>query len=92
LESFLNDSDVRQFLQINRYKEILWFNKETFELLLSWMLFTSTIVIASEEQTEKSKQAQTMKALYAAVDQLYKASLASQYQIGRLMELIKEDL
>ena len=92
LESFLNDSDVQQFLQINRYKEILWFNKETFELLLSWMLFTGTIAIASEEQTEKSKQAQTMKALYAAVDQLYKASLASQYQIGRLMELIKEDL
>ncbi|HVN97313.1 MAG TPA: alpha-amylase family glycosyl hydrolase, partial [Syntrophorhabdaceae bacterium] len=36
LEPFVSDSEVQRFLKINRYKETLWFNKETFELLLSW--------------------------------------------------------
>ena len=50
LESFMNDSEVQQFLQINRYKEVLWFNKETFELLLSWMLFTGVIGIMADRR------------------------------------------
>ena len=56
LESFMNDSEVQQFLQINRYKDVLWFNKETFELLLSWMLFTGVIGIMADREKDKNEQ------------------------------------
>jgi hypothetical protein len=89
LEPFLNDSEVQQFLQINRYREMLWFNKETFELFLSWMLFTGTIAIMSDEGLEKSKQAQALKALRETVDRLCRSSVQSNYQVEKFMEIIK---
>jgi len=34
LESLLKDNEVQQFLQVNRYNDILWFNNEAFDDLL----------------------------------------------------------
>ncbi|MDZ7260713.1 MAG: alpha-amylase family glycosyl hydrolase, partial [candidate division KSB1 bacterium] len=43
LESLLRDSEVQGFLQVNRYQDILWFNKESFDQLLDWMLLVAVI-------------------------------------------------
>ena len=43
LESWLKDDEVQQFLQVNRYQDVLWFNKEAFEQLLWWMLLLAVV-------------------------------------------------
>ena len=90
LESFMNDGEVQQFLQINRYKEILWFNKETFELLLSWMLFTGVIGITATEEKEKNEHFLAIKDLQGIIEKLHQAAIQSQYQVGQFVELIKK--
>jgi hypothetical protein len=85
----MNDSEVQQFLQINRYKDILWFNKETFELLLSWMLFTGVIGITSDREKDKTEQSLAVKDVYGVIEQLHQAALQSQYQVDRFVNLIK---
>ena len=42
LETLLADEDARAFLQVNRYNEIDWYNKEAFEQLL-WGLFAVAV-------------------------------------------------
>ncbi len=48
LERLLQDPDVRGFLQVNRYRGVLWFNKEMFDRLSAWLLLSATVSILSE--------------------------------------------
>ena len=43
LDTLLADEDVRAFLQVNRYNEIEWYNKEAFEQLLWGLLAVAAI-------------------------------------------------
>jgi glycosidase len=91
LESFMNDSEVQQFLQINRYKEVLWFNKETFELLLSWMLFTGIIgIIATAQKDKNEKRFNAITDVYAVIERLRQAAVQSEYRVGTLIDLIED--
>ena len=90
LEPFLGDSEVQQFLQINRYKNLLWFNKETFELLLAWMFFTGIIAITAKK--ENVEETITVNDLHKAIAKLREAAAQSQYQLGKFIDLIKENL
>jgi hypothetical protein len=90
LEPFMNDSEVQQFLQINRYKEVLWFNKETFELLLSWMLLTGVIGITADKEKDQNKQSVAIKDVFDVIEKLNQAAVQSQYQVDRFIELIKK--
>jgi hypothetical protein len=89
VESFMNDSEVQQFLQINRYKDVLWFNKETFELLLSWMLFTGVIGIMADREKDKDEQSLAIEDVYGIIEKLHQTALQSEYQVGHFIELIK---
>jgi hypothetical protein len=48
LERLLQDPDVQGFLQVNRYRDVLWFNKEMFDRLSSWLLLTAAVIILAE--------------------------------------------
>jgi hypothetical protein len=37
-KQLLSTKYIQEFLEVNRYKEKLWFSKEKFELLVSWLL------------------------------------------------------
>ncbi len=48
LMSWLKDSEVQQFLRVNRHRGILWFSKEAFEQLLSTMLALALVTIQTQ--------------------------------------------
>jgi glycosidase len=43
IKELFNRQEIQQFLKINRYQGILWFNKERFEML-TWWLFTLAVM------------------------------------------------
>jgi len=47
LQRWLRDSEFQQFLGVNRYQDILWFNKEAFECWLWWVFAASVIELVS---------------------------------------------
>jgi glycosidase len=53
LQSWLRDGQIQQYLAINRYQGVLWFNKESFEDLLWWMFTVAAVDIASSEANER---------------------------------------
>jgi hypothetical protein len=89
LESWLSDYEIQQFLQVDRYQDVLWFNHEAFEELLDWMLTIAIIAIAADRQHTPEMIVENTVACYSIVTTLQKAAKASEYQVARLLEASK---
>jgi len=73
---------VRQFLQVNRYHGVLWFNKEAFEELLWWLWLVAVVQIGADPQ-----RADEMLACSEIIKQLCQAAEKSGYQVEKLLML-----
>ncbi len=91
LETFLNDSEVQRFLQINRYMDVLWFSKDAFESLLAWMAFTATVGILEETAGTDDERDTTLAACFNILSELYEALGRSDYQVEKLVEIVRQN-
>ena len=87
LESWLGDSDVQLFLQVNRYRGTLWFNKELFEQLLWWMLVIAVITLGADPDRSATEIAEEIVTAYDVVSRLQRAADESGYQVETLLEV-----
>ena len=87
LESWLKDDEVQQFLQVNRHRGVLWFNKEAFEQLLWWMLLPAVVTISADSLRPPAEVAQEIVALYDVVKKLQRAEEESGYQVEKLVSI-----
>jgi hypothetical protein len=85
LESWLQDGEVRHFLQVNRYQGVLWFNKEAFEQLLWWMMVSAIVTISADPLVSAVEVENGIAACYDLVAHLDQAKDASEYQIEGLL-------
>ncbi|MBU0494280.1 MAG: alpha-amylase [Chloroflexi bacterium] len=90
LADWLKDSDVQGFIQVNRYRDVLWFNHESFEDLLGWMLVVAAVTIAADPARPADEVAPAIAACYEVVRQLEQAEEESGYQVARLLEIVQE--
>lgn len=79
---------VQVYLGVNRYQDVLWFNKEAFEELIWWLYVTASISIittysANEPESSISKQ---ILELYETVEHLLLAETELGYQVEKLLE------
>ena len=86
LESWLQDEDVQRFLQVNRYRDVLWFNREAFDQLLRWMLLLAALTISADPLRPAEEVAQEIVACYDVVKRLQRAEEDSGYQVAKLLE------
>jgi hypothetical protein len=89
LASWLRDGEVQQFLQVNRYQGVLWFNHEAFEELLGWMLAVAVITVGADHRQAPGAIAEHIAACYDVVMTLQQAEEASEYQVAKLLEAAK---
>jgi hypothetical protein len=85
----LEDEDVRRFLQINRYQNVLWFNKEAYEQLLGWLVAIAVIKLNSDPGMAKTQLDDEIVNQYRVLQQLKKAQSKSDYQLEKLLEATK---
>lgn len=90
LEDWLQDEDVRAFLQENRYQDILWFNQESFDQLLWWMFRVAVITLGSDTSRPSEDVADQIRSVYRLVQELQRAEGESRYQVERLFQAAKE--
>jgi hypothetical protein len=86
LTTLLQDDEIQQFLLVNRYQGVLWFNKEAFERVIWWMLFLAAVEISAARP--EAEVALAMVEQYDVVGKLLKAEKESGYQVERLIELV----
>ncbi len=85
LVSWLKDGDTQRFLHVNRHEGILWFNRESFEQLLAWMMTIAAVRITAGAERDDSV-ARAVVDCYGVVERLQAAAEASEYQVVKLME------
>ena len=91
LTSILSDSDALAYLGVNRYQDVLWFNKESFEDLLWWLMVIASVEISGthldEDQTNLAGK--SILPCYQVISNLLASAQASGYKLEKLLELVK---
>ena len=87
IDRFLNDYDVRDFIKVNHFKDTWFFNKESFEELLHWLLIPALVSSARKLESSAPKLSDITN-LCLVVDTLLGLSDRSGYQIEKLRMLL----
>jgi hypothetical protein len=90
LESWLRDGDVQQFVQINRFQNVLWFNRESFDELLWWALLAAVVQISTAPDLPAAEARARIADAYDVVRTLLHAEEESGYQVENLLEAARE--
>jgi len=89
LETLVSDPEVQLYLQVNRYKETLWFNKESFEKLLKWLFIISIINVFSDPSLPLREALKKAFTYLKIVDEMLDISEKSYFQLEKLLEIAK---
>ena len=85
LAALVADPDAQRLLQINRFQNILWYNKEAFEQLLWWLVAATAV----EAIVTSSADADAIIAEAATtVQSLRVASESAGYQVEKLVDAV----
>jgi glycosidase/predicted metal-dependent HD superfamily phosphohydrolase len=87
LEQLLQDDEVQQFMQVNRYQDVLWFNKEAFEELLEWLLLAAAVQLSADPGHTLNEAAKEIAACRGVTRKLRRAEKKSGYQVERMLAL-----
>jgi len=85
LSLLFRDNDAQRALQVNRYQETLWFNREAFEQIIWWMFVIAAVVCTA---TSPDRPPAEIPTLWETVHKLRQASESSGYQLEKLLEAV----
>ena len=85
LESWLSSTEIRNFININRHQDILWFNKEAFEEFVWWMMTLAVLERVEHPGLSAAMKIERIMGAYDIVQKLIKAEKSSDYQINKLL-------
>jgi len=84
LDSLLKDEEVQRFLQVNRHEGTLWFNRESFEELLFWLMLIAVVDFASDPLLSAARIVEEIEDRYAMLQRFQEAEKKSDYQLEKL--------
>ncbi len=74
LETLLQEPDAQVLLNVNHFRDVLWFNQEGFDTLLRWLVLLAQL----------KGQPEALERRYAVIEQLQAAAEQSGYQVDKL--------
>ncbi|MBM3129746.1 MAG: alpha-amylase [Chloroflexi bacterium] len=84
LDAWFSDDATREFLGVNLYKGIWWFNKESFESLLFWTSALAIVSLSADTSRKRKNIATEIVAVYNVVKTLRAVERKSKYQVDKL--------
>ncbi len=87
LQKWFSEPEIQYYLKVNRYNEILWFNREAFSDFTWWVSILPIIQIASKEDAGATDLVETALHLFDFITILEKLVKASSYQVEKLITL-----
>jgi len=89
LQTWLEDEEIRQFLGIHKYQDILWFNKESYEEFMGWMLLAAAFSSVDKGYINANQLVENILKAYTLVEQFLKVEEKSHYQIALLFKALQ---
>jgi len=100
VNSWFKNINTQNYLQVNLYNNILWFNKETFDEFLWWAFITEGLILLGKRNLEYSNLNQTqffeifadpapLLKIFSVIKKIADAEKKSNYQVERLLSLLQ---
>ncbi|MGE5123569.1 MAG: alpha-amylase family glycosyl hydrolase, partial [Acidobacteriaceae bacterium] len=91
LAAILSDSDAQAYIGVNRYQDVLWFNKESFEDLLWWLFIVGVVDMTSQHLQPGGSEsvARLVLQCFTEISSLVAQAEASGYKLEKLIELVE---
>ncbi len=91
LTSILSDIDAISYLGVNRYQDVLWFNKEALEDLLWWLYIIAAIEISVDDgdAVQKDEIGSSILRCYTTISSILINAQTSGYKLEKLLDLLK---
>jgi glycosidase len=84
-EAWLKDDDVRTFLKVNRFQNVLWYNKESFDQLLGLALMSAILDVEARPDSQPDEVAGEIASYYKIVQALQQAQAKAEYRVDNLL-------
>lgn len=85
--ALLGDREIQGALQVNRYQNILYFDKVAFERLLWWLLRAAIVALRAASTSQDEADA-LLAECHATVQALQQAAAEAGYQVDRLRQAL----
>ncbi len=91
LAKILSDSDALNYLGVNRYQDVLWFNKEAFEDLMWWLFIIGAVEISCTTFADSLSDTNGKYLLdcYNEITDILTNAQSSGYKLEKLLILLK---
>ncbi len=89
VESWFSESEIRHFLNVNRHREKLWFNKEAFESMIWWLMTAALIKTIADSESDFSEMVEILFDAFEKIQVILKAEKESAYQVDQLLDALK---
>jgi glycosidase len=78
--------NVLQFIQVNRYQDVLWFNKESFEEYAWWVLALALIDVKDTPAISSAHFTRKAATAWKAYRDMLEAAAHSEYRLEKLLD------
>ena len=87
VKNWFTDPEVQRYLQVNRYQDELWYNKEAFNSFVDWMSLITLCQHTADSQTSATSLSEVILHLEEIITGMKKISEKSGYKFDKLFEL-----
>jgi len=91
LKKLISNPEIQQYLQINRFQGVLWFNKERFESLAVWLFMVRIIEIGMDPKFSASKLFEETIKLNLYIQKIRKAIESSNYKVDDFLTELNDE-
>ena len=89
IKTCLKQTEISSYIQENRYNDILYFHKESFESFM-WLVFLGKTVLLAKQRKDDKKLRKSISTLCSSVDTVLDAAEKSGFQLEKMLEMIEE--
>ena len=89
LAALVQDPDVQQVMGVNRYEDILWYNQEGFDVLLTALFAVAVIDVTREPGLKRKRVVKKLEKRARLLKKLRKADERAEYEVEKLLAALR---
>ncbi len=90
LQHLLGDPEVHTLIRVNRYRDVLWFNKEAYEQLLWWLLIVASIDLLHSATEETAAAWNQIRAAADMISRMILDAATAGYQVEKTIQALRK--
>ena len=80
---FFSDPEVQQYLKVNRFQQLLWYNAELFDNFIKWMWLIAIIELLVKPIGDTNEELKKLLDYYLIIK---KVSKTTNFQVAKLLD------